>query len=392
MHLARLPVEIHDGEVWPSFLGEGDLSWLRALLELASAHSGAPWRELQASMSRPVSEPDAGKRQALAAVVLGRMFRRRIDAAVSPSRVREVVFGLAAGGGERDRIIAAAAEQLALDPRAVEKAMFADLPAERVVVAPDPMPTAAELAVKANLEMCRALLMRAVEVEIQVVGRSRVLARRAHRRGLLCTVAAGDPETVCLTLTGPLSLFRRTTRYGHALGALLPALGECDRFDLIAALVLGEREVELRLRTGDPFLSASGEDRRARSVEERLARELDGQEDWVVIREPEPIESGSSLLFPDFELVSRRDTGCRWLIEIVGFWTPPYLERKRAAYRQAGLEQLVLCVDDRLKCADGAATPSAEVIRFRGAVPVEEIWRLLSGAIPTPTSGRIVDA
>ena len=131
----------------------------------------------------------------------------------------------------------------------------------------------------------------------------------------------------------------------------------------------GEREVELRLRTGDPFSARRGRAaRRGRSVEARLARDLLDQDEWAVVGEPDPIPAGSSFLFPEFELVSRPDASHRWFIEIVGFWTPEYLDDKRAAYREAGIDTLILCVDDRLRCAEEARprgdTSSGTAARF----------------------------
>ena len=38
-----------------------------------------------------------------------------------------------------------------------------------------------------------------------------------------------------------------------------------------------------------------------------------------MIREPRPIETEGTLVFPDFELVNRRNPRHRWLLEIIGF-------------------------------------------------------------------------
>lgn len=37
------------------------------------------------------------------------------------------------------------------------------------------------------------------------------------------------------------------------------------------------------------------------------------------------MEAAGTLIFPDFELVHRRERERRWLLEIAGFWTPEYL-------------------------------------------------------------------
>jgi len=84
-------------------------------------------------------------------------------------------------------------------------------------------------------------------------------------------------------------------------------------------------------------------------LEERFARDFRRvAPDWDLIREPEAVQAGDTLIFPDFALRHRGD-GRRWLVEIVGFWTRDYLERKLALLRVAGLRDLVLCIDESVR-------------------------------------------
>lgn len=371
MNPARLPIDVRDGAIHPDFLVETDHGWLSSLIEVASSRAGAPWRELEAAMRAPIAEGVPLRRQLLAARVLSRRFRKQVFAARPPPEVRALVFRMAAAGGSREAIVAAAATALGIDVGALEHALFADLPWERVVVPPTALPDASALAVACNLEMCRTLLMRAMEVEIEARGNARALVRRAQRGGLLVTLVSSGGQAVRLRLSGPLRLFRRTTRYGHALGALLPALAGCERFDLVATLVAGERELELRLRTGDPFLTAGASSGPTRSL--ALAVLL-GSDRWEATTDPDPIAHGARLLFPDVELVSRADPACRWLVERVGFWTVRYLAEKQAAYAAAGVGRLVLCVDERLQCDEGSIPPGGRIVLHRGRVAAEDVW------------------
>jgi predicted nuclease of restriction endonuclease-like RecB superfamily len=97
---------------------------------------------------------------------------------------------------------------------------------------------------------------------------------------------------------------------------------------------------------------------------------------WIAIPEPEPIGVGVRLLFPDIELISPSSPH-RWLIERVGFWTPRYLAEKSATYAAAGIDRLILCVDRRLQCADGAVPEGVRVVFDDGQVVAEEICRVL---------------
>jgi predicted nuclease of restriction endonuclease-like RecB superfamily len=266
----------------------------------------------------------------------------------------------------------------------VEAALFADLPQERLVVTRVALPSPHELALHANLLMCRTLLTRAVSVRLRIRGNARTVVRVARLRGLLCTVTReAGAEDVTLELSGPLSLFRKTTMYGRALGSMIPALAWCDRFDMRSTLMVAGNAVEFRLSSGDPFLPSSEHKRYDSAVERRLARDLLRQaSSWIVVREPEPVLAGRSLIFPDFALVHHDDPARRWLLEIVGFWTPDYLENKLRTYRRAGIPSLILCIDDRLACTDDELPDRAQLVRYQSRVNVQEVLRVLDAPDP----------
>jgi predicted nuclease of restriction endonuclease-like RecB superfamily len=73
--------------------------------------------------------------------------------------------------------------------------------------------------------------------------------------------------------------------------------------------------------------------------------------DWDLIREPEPVEAGDALIFPEFAVVHRRDRSTRFLLEIVGFWTSDYLQEKLDRLRRMPCDPLVLCIDRGLNCS-----------------------------------------
>jgi len=267
----KLPIRVDDGRVVAGFLGDADVPWLRSLLEVIDAHIGAPWRQLDAALAHPLAQHLPRRRQTLAIAVVRRLLRSRVSSPVSPRKVRAAVFDRAAAGTARDDILRDASHDVGLEPALVEASLFADLPPERLVTAPVALPTPHELALHANLHLCRALLSCAIAVRLKLHGNARAVVRIARLRGLLCTVERGDkPGYVFLHLSGPLSLFRRTTMYGRALGALIPALAWCDEFDMRATLMIAGAAVEFRLTSGDPFLPASEKKRYDSAVEQRV--------------------------------------------------------------------------------------------------------------------------
>lgn len=53
------------------------------------------------------------------------------------------------------------------------------------------------------------------------------------------------------------------------------------------------------------------------------------------------------------------------VVEIVGFWTREYLEKKLAALRKANVENLIICVDAERGCSEGDLSIGARVLRFK---------------------------
>ena len=258
----------------------------------------------------------------------------------------------------RQTVWSTVAASLGVSREDLQESLFGDLPGERLVAAPAQPLSAAELALRCNLAVVQGLLFRATVVRIEIEGNTRVLVRHAKWRGLICTLAGRSGSgSATVELSGPFALFRNTRLYGRALGELVPLLAWCPRFRLRADCVFHGRRLTLQLGTGDPIFPSSAPRRYDSLLEERFAREFRRlAPEWDVIREPEPIAAASTLIFPDFALQHRSDPTRRWLLEIVGFWTPDYVARKLALYRSARLSNLILCIDEEPELRGGGSS------------------------------------
>lgn len=366
--------------VVPQFLGAHDQPWLRALLDEHERFVGRPQRLLDERLREalPCASPP-GKR-ALAIHVLGRVWRSKRQSVIAPARARAAVFGAAAEAADsRVAVLSRIAAQLAVGAGELEESLFADLPGERLVTAPDEPVAPLEVALRANLALAQALLYRASFVTIEIEGNARAVVRHAKLRGLICAVAPrGEGGDAVLEISGPFALFRHTLVYGRALGELLPLLAWCQRFRLRATCILQDRRVVLGLASGDPIFPAAEPRVYDSRLEERFARDFRrAAPDWDVIREPEPVRAGGTLVFPDFALQHRADSRRRWLLEIVGFWTADYVTRKLAHYRAAGLTNLILCIDEDRDCADGDLPAGARLVRFRRRIDIDVVRKLV---------------
>jgi hypothetical protein len=378
---SHLAYSLHGEVVVPHFLEAADHPWLRALLEEHERFAGRPHRELAERLAEEPQGTPRDKRR-LAIHVLARASTRRRGSTTRSRRVRAAVFEEATRSqSPRDVVLASVAGTLELRTSEVEAMLFGDLPGERLVMLPDPPWSPGEFALPANLALVQGLIFRATSVAIEASGNARALVRYAKLRGLICTVAVRERrEDALLELSGPFALFRRTLLYGRALGDLVPLLAWCRRFRLSASCVLGTRSVTLWLATGDPIFPAREPRPYDSRIEERFARDFRrAARDWDVVREPEPVRAGTTLLFPDFALQHRIQPERRWLLEIVGFWTPEYLARKLALYRRAGLANLILCIDEARGCTEGDLPREARVLRYRRKVDVRAVLRLIEG-------------
>jgi predicted nuclease of restriction endonuclease-like RecB superfamily len=381
---ADLPLRLLDDRAYLDFLGPEDEPWLRVLLAELGRFEGRRRRELAERLTEPLPCDAPYYKRRAATRVLQRLWRGEAApraaarAEPRPSDLRAQLFGAAAGtDAPAGTVIAETAARLGLPPAALMEALFADLPGERRVSAPAPPPGPREAALRTNLAIAQAVLMRASRVALSVEGGVRPIVRLAKLRGLLCTVAdppGGGPPA--LDISGPLSLFHHTLLYGRALAELVPHLAWCARFELRAAAALRGRIVTVTLATGDPIFPAAAPKPFDSALEERFARDLARlAPDWDVVREPEPIRAGPTLIFPDFLLRHRLHPERRALVELVGFWTPDYLTAKLAKLREADLPACVLCIDAAHACAPADLPPGLPVVPFRRRVDAAAVLR-----------------
>ena len=380
---AMIPARLDHGRILPTFLDERDQPWLHVLIDEVDRFRGRPLRELQQRLREPLPCATPHFKARAAVQLLLRLGNAEIKSEVSPAEARETLFVEAAQqtGKPRAAIVVAAASALGLAPAALERALFADLPGERIFIGPESPLSPHEVALRVNQLIARSLLFRASRVRIRAEGAIRPVVRQAKLRGLICTVEDGAPPV--LELSGPYAVFRHTLLYGRALGELLPFLAWCARFELDATCAFRGQEGELHLQSGDPLFPASTPKSFDSKLEARFARDLKkAAPDWDLLREPEPVRAGDTIIFPDFLLRHRIDPSRQFLVEVIGFWTPEYLQRKLSRLRAAKLDNLILCLDEERSCADCDAVPGARIVRFRRRIDPAAV--LAAAGFPQP--------
>lgn len=396
----RLSSRTPDDQLVLHYLTERDHPWLRALLDEYERGIGSKRSALVARLREPLVTATPKAKQRLAVEVLERLVEASFTANVPPAEARWQLFTAAVTANvPREQLLETVSAALGTDTDGLSQALFADLKSERTAT---PLPaevTPQHLVTEANRLLVSRWLSRAQNVRISAWGNTRALVRQARLHGLICNVrravplarkalpptldALSEPEAagVELEVSGPLSLFRHTLLYGRALCGLLPRVAWCTRFELRASCEAapGTAPVMLTVRTGDPIKPGRELKPFDSKLEQRFARDFRKlARDWDVVREPQPVESGGSLIFPDFELVHRHDPSRRFLLEIVGFWTPKYLEDKLRKLREAQLDGIILCIDETRGCSEAALPDSAKIVPFRRRIDAARVLSILA--------------
>ena len=275
-------------------------------------------------------------------------------------------------------------------PPEIEKGLYADLPENRIFTEFE-APVTEALIHRYNLSLVQGIFYRANHIIINAhrndPGEYKLLFRYLKLFQLMAYIE-GDADTgFTITIDGPTSLFKANTRYGLALAKLLPALLHVSKWNLQAKLssqdsYSGEEKItyfQLSDRCdlvthyppGKPYDSM---------LEASFANGWDKlKSDWRLEREVDLIPLPGSVMIPDFRLV--HPDGRTFLLEIVGYWRPEYLQKKFYQVRRAEVDNLILAISERLNLEKAGVkftdTP-AQIIWFKDKLSPKAVLELLN--------------
>jgi predicted nuclease of restriction endonuclease-like RecB superfamily len=393
-----LRYEVSSWQIEPAYIDERYAELIRTLVEYYQAFTGKQYRELESALAESPQTP-AHDRRLLAGLrlVIEESMALEVAAPAAPRRIREAVFesgarcllegGLMDGGAFRRAAQVLEAQCLQVQGEILPEHLYADLKPERVVKFPRAIPPVAEIISRYNFRLLQGFFLQAAGVLVKTDGPARPIYRFAKLKGLLLEVkkrrepgeAAGD--LLAIEISGPLSLFRHTRRYGRALAAFLPACAMASRFQLEATIVLRGKHFRLSVTQADRVLSTHAPPRRFDSfIESRLHRDfIKLRSRWDVLREGDIIPLDSTVFIPDFTFRLRADPSLQVNLEIMGFWTADYLARKSLVLSQLPGNRFILCVDEKL-CCDRERLPFPCIV-FSGRVPAEKVLAALDAFV-----------
>lgn len=244
-----------------------------------------------------------------------------------------------------------------------------------------------------NLALAQAVLYDATEMRIRVWDSFATVFSYVKLFGLMhriypidnngnrvsSTDVADGYEAV---LDGAASLFSKSRKYGIRMANFLPALPLCDRWEMKADILDDEsgsagRTLSFELDHTEELSShyaAQGEF--DSDVERTLAQKWErAKTDWQLVREDDVLDLGAEVMLPDFAI--EHSDGRRAIFEIVGFWTPEYLDKKLTKIQEADHDNLIIAVSERLDCSsEDFERMNDRVLWFKSGIHVYDVVEL----------------
>jgi uncharacterized protein len=360
-----------------------------------------------------------------------------------PADIRRILWeessrrGFGLTQSRRDEILSAISSRTMNSPASIMQSMWSDLNENLILELFDSV-SSEELLGWYNLSLLQTLLFTCTRLEFSVKGGAswKNILRKVKRLGLMYSLkeqvtgsespdakyvsseksrehlvhanmkdnSVHDSKLMC-SIDGPVSLFKMTDRYGTSIAKLIPFIISSSWWQLNASIVRktmsGKKIYEFkassadfqRLKLREPSQNYLGSSINSRpsssyydsSLEEKFAIRFEHLANrWKIKREPDPLIVGNGVAFiPDFLF---EKYGRKVYLEIVGFWTKEYLEKKfqkiSDILRNSNVD-LFVAVDEELSCSKLFNPPinglsNNRVIFFKKAsVPVKKLQEYL---------------
>lgn len=357
---------LRGGRTGPRYIETTDEGYLRdaaELIRLFTDHEGRARQELAHALEEYVGlATDYKIMRGLIKLLMDRCTFETISP-VDPIEIRRTLFLKARAvhpliDDERLRaeVITATALELGCAVEAVLAGLYADLPAKQRLVEFERL-SSGELLDLYNVAQAQALLYRCVEMHLSIEPqaaenyRELFAAIKAYR--LIHTVKGSASKGYEVRLDGPVSMFHRSQKYGVQMAVFLPALLLCKGWTMRAEIAqklgggrpaffeLNSRQTQLRSHY---IPAAERESTAQQKFYESWAR---FETEWTLEPSSEVIDLGESAFIPDFRL-SHPD-GHLFYLEILGFWTPQFLQDRLRELAHARIENFIIAAWDELR-------------------------------------------
>ena len=345
--------------------------------------------------------------------------------------------GLALSDISRNDIINSVSTSLNLSQTEIKSAMWSDLE-ENLIVEKFNSLSATDLITWYNISLMQTLLFRCINFDVYIKGgvNWKHFLRKVKMYGLMYNLHqiskngreqkqqheeeqddTNENSLLMCSLDGPMSLFKMTDRYGTSIAKLLPTILASSYWKINAVIVRktydGKKlfKFETSRDTSGQFLvplpskifygfddsEKEKEPQYDSLLEEKFATDFKMYGEsmgWKLTREPDPlIAAEGKAMIPDFLF---EKYGKKVYLEIVGFWTREYLERKIGKLisifdksTAIGIESenkntiknpntnLLVAINEELSCSEMQSLPKDSVILFKNKLPIMQVINYL---------------
>lgn len=271
------------------------------------------------------------------------------------------------------------ARQLGRSWDEIDGQLFADVIEFHRLVRFDGFADATALLARYNVAQVQAALYGAESMTVWASGDFKTILRYAKLARLMHVITRTGDGQYRLRFDGPASVLRQTRRYGVAMARFLPALIACRDWRMHAVVHnRGAYKLRLELSSEDGLAShLPSPDEFDSKVEATFAAKWGNErrEGWLLDREGEILHRGQKVFVPDF--VFRHEDGRTVLMEIIGFWTPEYLQAKEETLRTFEDADLLLAVCQSL--GDNIRGELANAVMFKSSLSIKQVLERLRG-------------
>ncbi|MBI1761048.1 MAG: DUF790 family protein [Acidobacteria bacterium] len=291
----------------------------------------------------------------------------------------------------RQQVLATLAADLVCAPEEVVQGLYADLSDNQVLTLIDEL-EASQLIDRYNVAQAQALLYRCSEIRLWIAAeqahRTRELFQAIKAFRLIHAIRGNARTGYEVRLSGPVSLFHRSQRYGIQMSVFLPALLLQEGWQMRAEIETKRGKAYFELDSTQRKLRSHYLPDEARPNEALLAKLVQdwpavGSE-WSLTVNQAVLDLGETALVPDLEF-KHPQLGTASL-EMLGYWTPRHLQDKLLVLARGKVTNYLLIVVEELRCSrEGPASLPPNVIVCKTALKAKEIAKALAG-ISSPSS------
>ena len=275
----------------------------------------------------------------------------------------------------RDQILSEVAQELELTKSSMDSLIYGDLPENQILKSFESYYSPETLLKRYNLALAQGLLYRAIHMRIALAEDYRIVFQHIKLSRLIHWIKSFEDGGYEIALDGPASLFRNTQRYGIRMANFLPGLLLAQRWKMTAEVQTKQGLKRFHLDS-DSGLSSHYTPRESfdSRIEQTFFTKFSRQKrDWTIEREGDIIDLGDAVFIPDFTF--RHHDGRTAHLEIIGFWTPEYLQKKMDKIHRAKKKNLILAVNKQLNCS--REDFDKEIIFYRTGIKIGDILHKL---------------